>query len=91
MPLYLQLLHTALSTELSAILPILLILLFVGLATGIFQAAFQIEDTAFSLIPKIIIMIGLPLFGGLSVMHAFETLATGWISHAGEIVRQSWS
>ncbi len=91
MPFYLQLTHLALATELATLLPILLILLVVGLATGIFQAAFQIEDTAFALLPKIIIMIGIPLFGGLSMMRAFEVLATGWISHAGEIVRQSWS
>lgn len=91
MPFYLQLTHAALSVEMSAILPIVLILLLVGLATGIFQAATQIEDAGFSLAPKVIVMIGIPLFGGVTAMHAFETLATSWITHAGEIVRQSWS
>jgi len=91
MPLYLLLLHAALTTELDAVLPIIALLLLVGLATAILQAAFQIEDATFSLLPKTLAMIGVTLFGGFGMLHAFAALATLWISHAGSLVHQSWS
>jgi flagellar biosynthesis protein FliQ len=91
MPLYLQLLHTALAAELAALVPIVLLLLIVGLLTAIFQAAFQIEDTAFSLLPKTIAMLAIPLLGGLAAMHSFEALSSYWIGHAAVLVRRPWS
>ncbi len=91
MPFYIQLLHDALTTELAAILPIIGLLLVVGLLTALLQAALQIEDAGFSLLPKVIIMIGLPLLGGIGAMHGIEALATLWISHAGQLVHRSWS
>ena len=66
-------------------------LLVVGLATAFVQAVFQIEDTAFSLLPKTIAMIAIALFGGFSMLRGFEALATLWIGNADTIVRQSWS
>jgi flagellar biosynthesis protein FliQ len=91
MPLYLQLLHTAFATELGSLTPIVSLLLAIGLLTAIFQAAFQIEDTAFSLLPKTIAMLAIPLLGGIAMLHAFGALAVFWISHEGELVRASWS
>jgi flagellar biosynthesis protein FliQ len=91
MPLYLRLLHQALATEFQAVLPIVMILLASGLATGIFQAAFQIEDGAFSLLPRMIIMIVVTMLGGLGMFGAFKALAILWISHAASLVYQSWS
>jgi flagellar biosynthetic protein FliQ len=91
MPFYIQLLHDALTTELAAILPIIGLLLVIGLLTALLQAALQIEDAGFSLMPKIIIMLALPLLGGITALHTIETLATLWISHAGQLVHRSWS
>jgi flagellar biosynthetic protein FliQ len=90
MPYYLQLLHSALAVELAQIVPVIGILLIVGLITAIFQAAVQMEDTAFSLLPKLLAMIALGLFGGVGVMQGFEHLATGWITQAPLMVSQSW-
>jgi len=91
MPLYLTLLWHALFVEVDALTPIILVLLVVGVATAVFQAAFQIEDTTFSLIPKLFVMLAIPVFGGDALMHAFEGLAVTWIGHAGEMVRLSWN
>ena len=91
MPLYIQLLHFALREELTAVVPIIGLLLAVGLLTAVLQAALQIEDAGFSLLPKVIIMIGLPLLGGISAMHDVEALATLWITHASQLVHLSWS
>ncbi|HEY1858059.1 flagellar biosynthetic protein FliQ [Acidocella sp.] len=91
MPLYIQLLHVALTEELSVILPILGLLLAVGLLTAILQASLQIEDAGFSLLPKVIIMMGLPVLGGIGALHGIEALATLWITHAGQLVHRSWS
>jgi flagellar biosynthetic protein FliQ len=90
MPFYLQLLRSALGTELAAISPIILVLLAVGLATAIVQAALQIEDTAFSLLPKLIAMIVIGLFGGFGLLHGFEQFAVLWIRHAPDMVQQPW-
>jgi flagellar biosynthesis protein FliQ len=91
MPFYIQLLHTALTTELAAILPIIELLLVVGLLTAFLQASLQLEDAGFSLLPKVIITLALPVLGGVGALHGIEALATLWISHAGQYVRHSWS
>jgi flagellar biosynthesis protein FliQ len=91
MPLYLRLLHDALATEFQAILPIVMILLASGLATGILQAAFQIEDGAFSLLPRLIIMIAIAMLGGFGLFGTFKALAVLWLGHAALLVHQSWS
>jgi flagellar biosynthesis protein FliQ len=91
MPFYIQLLHSALTVELTAVLPIIGLLLVVGLLTAVLQAALQIEDAGFSLLPKIFIMITLPLLGGAASMHSLAALAIFWISHAGQLVHRSWS
>ena len=91
MPLYIKLLHTALSTELTAITPIVGLLLIVGLVTAIFQSAFHIEDATFSLLPKTFAMIAIGLFGGFGALAAFEHLAVLFISEAPMLVHQSWS
>lgn len=91
MPFYIQLLHEALTEELIAVVPIVALLLAVGLLTAVVQAALQIEEAGFSLLPKLLIMTFLPLLGGISALHLIEALATSWISHAGEFVHRSWS
>jgi len=91
MPLYIQLLHYALSAELTAVMPTIAILLIVGLVTAILQAALQIEDATFSLLPKTIAMIIIALFGGLGALQVFQNLAILFISHAPALVHQSWS
>lgn len=91
MPLYVKLLHLALTTELAAITPAIAILLAVGLVTAFVQAVFQIEDTAFSLLPKTIAMIAIALSGGFGMLRGFAALARLWIGHAAMIVHQSWS
>jgi flagellar biosynthesis protein FliQ len=90
MPFYLMLLHAALMTALSAITPVILLLLAVGLATAIFQAMFQIEDTAFALLPKILAMICIALSGGFGALQLFEALSISWIGHAGAWVHLPW-
>jgi flagellar biosynthetic protein FliQ len=89
MPLYIQLLHLALMTELRGVLPIVAILV-VGLVTAILQAALQIEDATFSLLPKTIAMIAIGLFGGFGALRIFENLAVLFISRAPFLVHQPW-
>ena len=91
MPLYLKFLQQALLTEVHALAPVILILLVIGVATAIFQAAFQIEDATFSLLLKTIAMVFLVLAGGASMLRGFETLATFWIGHAPQLIRQPWT
>jgi flagellar biosynthetic protein FliQ len=90
MPLYIKLIHAALSTEMMGIAPIIIVLLIVGLATGIFQAAFQIEDPTFSLLPKTFAMIAMALLGGFGALRTFEGFAVLMISHAPQLVHQPW-
>jgi flagellar biosynthesis protein FliQ len=91
MPLYITLLHTAFMTELGAIVPIIVLLLAVGTATATLQAAFQLEDTALSLLPKTIAMIAIAVLGGFGALTLFKALAMAWIGHAGDLVHQPWS
>jgi flagellar biosynthesis protein FliQ len=91
MPLYINLLYSALETELLAITPIVLVLLVVGLVTAVVQAMFQIEDATFSLLPKTIAMVAIALLGGFGALRAFAALATLWIGHAALLVHQPWS
>jgi len=90
MPFYLQLLRAALAVELAQIGPVIFVLLIVGLATAILQAALQMEDTAFSLLPKLLAMIAAGLFGGVGLMNGFEHFATFWITQAPATVQHSW-
>ena len=90
MPLYLKLLHTALATELSALTPVIALLLAVGFATSFIQAAFQIEDATFALLPKTIAMVFIALSGGFGLLAGFEDLATDFILRAPALVHQSW-
>jgi flagellar biosynthesis protein FliQ len=90
MPLYLKLLHDALATELAAIAPLILILLIVGFITALVQAALQIEDATFALLPKTFVMIMLAMTGGFGALSMFESLATSFIARAPELIRQPW-
>ena len=90
MPLCLRLLHIAFATELSVLTPIVLLLLAVGFATSFIQAAFQIEDATFALLPKTIAMIFIALAGGFGLLGGFERLATAFIMHAPGLVQQTW-
>jgi flagellar biosynthesis protein FliQ len=89
-PLYLTLLHIAFATELSVLTPIILLLLAVGFVTSFIQAALQIEDATFALLPKTIVMMFIALSGGFGLLAGFQRLATMFIMHAPALVRQSW-
>ncbi len=91
MPHFAVLLHLAMQTELAALTPLILILLAVGLVTAIIQAALQIEDTTFSLLPKTFAMIAIALFGGFGALGMFSQLATIFISSAATMTHQPWS
>ena len=91
MPLYIKLLHIAFSTELAVLTPIVALLLMVGFATSFIQAALQIEDATFALLPKTIAMVFIALAGGFGLLGAFQRLATSFILHAPHLVRQTWS
>ena len=91
MPFYIQLLHYALTVELNAVLPIIRCCWWSACSRQFCRPSLQIEDAGFSLLPKVIIMIALPLLGGTAAMHGIATLATYWISHAGQLVHRSWS
>jgi len=90
MPLYLTLLHIAFSTELAVLTPIIALLLAVGFATSFIQAALQIEDATFALLPKTIAMIFITLAGGFGLLGGFERLASTFIIHAPDLLRQPW-
>jgi flagellar biosynthesis protein FliQ len=72
-------------------MPIVLVMLIVGLATGIIQAALQIEDTTFSLLPKIFAMVAIGVTGGFGALTGFEHLAVQFIAHAPDYVKRPWS
>jgi flagellar biosynthesis protein FliQ len=91
LPFYLTLFQYALRVEFSQVMPIVMIMLAVGLTTGIIQAALQIEDTTFSLIPKLIAMIALGLTGGFGALTGFEHLAVMFISRAPTYIAHPWS
>jgi flagellar biosynthesis protein FliQ len=91
MPLYIQLLHIAFATELAVLTPIVALLLTVGFATSFLQAALQIEDATFALLPKTIAMVFIALAGGFGLLGGFERLAVSFILHAPALVHQSWS
>ena len=90
MPLYLQILHIAFATELSVLTPIVLLLLAVGFATSFLQAALQIEDATFALLPKTIAMIFITLAGGFGLLAGLEQLAADFILRAPALVRLPW-
>jgi flagellar biosynthetic protein FliQ len=91
MPLYLQLFLIALNTEAAALTPIILVLLVVGLGTSVVQAALQIEDATFALLPKTIAMIIIGFTGGFGALALFSQLARDFITHAPELVHRAWS
>jgi len=91
MPLYIQLLQSALSTCILVIAPLILILLIISIATAIFQSAFQIEDATFALLLKNLATILLILLAGATMLAQFEALAASWISHAPQSIAQSWN
>jgi flagellar biosynthetic protein FliQ len=91
MPLYLHLLLAALHTETAALTPIIVVLLAVGLGTAVVQAALQIEDATFSLLPKTLAMIVIALSGGFGALTLFEALARTFILQAPALVHQSWN
>jgi flagellar biosynthesis protein FliQ len=91
LPLYLRILHQALSTEVAAIFPIVVTLLIVGFLTGFFQAALQIEDATFNLMPKTMAIILITLFGAFGAMPIFEHFTVHLISNAPNLVRQPWN
>ena len=90
MPFYLTLLQHAFAVELSAILPSIGVLLAIGLTTSIVQAAFQIEDATFALLPKTMAMIALAFTGGFGALGVFEALAKDFIINAPALVHQPW-
>jgi len=71
--------------------PIVALLLAAGFATSFIQAATQIEDATFSLLPKTIAMVFIALAGGFGLLAGFEHLATYFILRAPYLVHQSWS
>lgn len=91
MPLYLHLLMLALTTESEALTPVILALLVVGLGTAIVQAALQIEDATFALLPKTLAMIVLAMTGGFGALTLFESLARSFILRAPALVHQAWN
>jgi len=90
-PLYLCFLHDAFTTEFEAVLPIISLMLIIGFLTGFFQAAFQIEDATFSLLPKTLAMILIALLGGFGALPLFYHFAVQSILHAPYLVREPWS
>ena len=90
MPLYLQLLHISFATELSVLTPIILLLLAVGFATSFVQAALQIEDATFALLPKTIAIIFMVAAGGAGMLGGLQRLAVAFITHAPQLVQRAW-
>lgn len=91
MPLYIKLLQAAMNTAFAATAPLILILVLISLITALVQAALQIEDSTFALLPKTMAMILLALAGGFGALHMAAALTTNFITHAPDLVRQAWS
>ncbi len=91
MPQYITLTQLFIATEIGALTPIIVILLIVGLATAFFQAAFQIEDATFSLLPKTAAMVLIVMAGGFGALGIFDDLAVRMILHAPALIRQPWN
>lgn len=90
MPLYELLLRHALKTVMWATLPVVLAGIAGGLAVGLFQSLTQINDSTFSLVPKLAIaFVILGLLGRWMIaqdLHLLEQFA----GHIGYWIDQPW-
>jgi flagellar biosynthesis protein FliQ len=91
MPLYITLTRLFMQTEISALTPVILVLLAVGLGTAFLQAALQIEDATFSLLPKTMAMIIIAMAGGFGMLAMFSSLAARMIMQAPALLQQPWN
>jgi flagellar biosynthesis protein FliQ len=91
MPFYITLVRMFVQTEILALAPVILVLLAVGLGTAFFQAALQIEDATFSLLPKTIAMIFITMAGGFGLLTMFSSLAARMIMQAPSLVQLPWN
>jgi flagellar biosynthesis protein FliQ len=89
--MYIALVQGFMGTVLVALVPIVAVLLVVGLATAFFQAAFQIEDATFSLLPKTAAMIVMAMAGGFGALGILSRLAARMILTAPDLIRQPWN
>lgn len=91
MPLHEVLLRHALAIVMDATLPVVLSALAGGLVVGIFQSLTQLNDSTFSLAPKLVVAVLVILVLGRWMLRLDAHLARTLIGHMGAIVGLPWS
>lgn len=91
MPLHEILLQHALGVALYATLPVVLTALAGGLLIGVFQSLTQLNDSTFSLAPRLVVAVLVTLVLGRWMLQLDAQLAHALIGHLAQIVGRSWS
>lgn len=91
MPFYETLLRHALAMALWTTLPVVLTTLVGGLLVGIFQSLTQLNDSTFSLAPRLAAAMLVAFLVGHWMLVNDAALARQLIGHLGQLVDRSWS
>lgn len=91
MPLYETLLRHALALTLWTTLPVVLTALVGGLVVGVFQSLTQLNDSTFSLAPKLAAALLVAFLLGGWMLEQDGALARELIGHASELINRPWS
>lgn len=91
MPLYEALLRHALSLALWTTLPVVLTTLVGGLVVGVFQSLTQLNDSTFSLAPRLAAALLIAFLLGHWMLAKDAALARALIGHMSQFINRSWS
>lgn len=91
MPLYETLLRHALALTLWTTLPVVLTALVGGFVVGVFQSLTQLNDSTFSLAPKLAAALLVAFLLGGWMLAQDGALARELIGHAPELINRPWS
>lgn len=91
MPFYETLLRHALSVALWTTLPVVLTTLVGGLAVGVFQSLTQLNDSTFSLAPRLAVAMLIAFLLGHWMIAQDAALARALIGHVSQLIDRSWS
>ena len=91
MPFYETLLRHALALTLWTTLPVVLTALVGGLLVGVFQSLTQLNDSTFSLAPKLAAALLVAFLLGGWMLAQDAALARELIGHASQLINRSWS
>lgn len=91
MPLYEALLRHMLVLTLWITVPVVVTALVGGLLVGIFQSLTQLNDSTFSLAPRLAAALLVAFLLGYWMLSKDAALATNLIGHMSQLINQPWS